>query len=213
MTITFAQAALYAGALFILFLTPGPVWVAIVARALAGGFRSAWPLAFGVVVGDVIWPLVAIAGVGWVIGYWAGFLGALKIVAALIFFAMGYLLVRNAEKSIASDSRLTRQGAWAGFLAGFAVIMSNPKAILFYMGVLPRLFDLAALTATDIAVICLLSLVVPLLGNLALALFVAQARALLGSPRALRRVNIASGWMLIGVGAVIGLSYTNGPQI
>ena len=41
MTITFAQAALYAGALFILFLTPGPVWVAIVARALAGGFRSA----------------------------------------------------------------------------------------------------------------------------------------------------------------------------
>ena len=27
MSLTFAQAALYAGALFVLFLTPGPVWL------------------------------------------------------------------------------------------------------------------------------------------------------------------------------------------
>ena len=60
MTISWVDAALYAGALFILFLTPGPVWVALIARAMSGGFRAAWPLAMGVVVGDVIWPLIAI---------------------------------------------------------------------------------------------------------------------------------------------------------
>ena len=26
---------------------------------------------------------------------------------------------------------------WAGFVAGLALILGNPKAILFYMGVLP----------------------------------------------------------------------------
>ena len=41
MTISVIDAALYAGALFILFLTPGPVWVALAARALAGGFHAA----------------------------------------------------------------------------------------------------------------------------------------------------------------------------
>jgi hypothetical protein len=36
---------------------------------------------------------------------------------------------------------------WAGFLAGLAVILGNPKAILFYMGMLPGFFDLRALTS------------------------------------------------------------------
>ena len=207
MTITLAQAALYAAALFILFITPGPVWVAIAARAISGGFAAAWPLAFGVVVGDVIWPLIAVLGVGWLVGIYAGFLSAMKIVAAAIFFAMGVGLIRSSDHSITADSRLTRPGAWAGFAAGIAVIMSNPKAVLFYMGVLPGFFDLGNLTRVDIAVICFLSLVVPLFGNLFLALFVAQVRTLLQSPAALRRVNVGSGWMLIFVGAIIGASY------
>ena len=50
MTITLSDMLLYAGALLILFLTPGPVWVALIARSLAGGFQGAWPLALGVVV-------------------------------------------------------------------------------------------------------------------------------------------------------------------
>ena len=54
MTLAAHDLALYAGALFVLFLTPGPVWVALTARALSGGFHAAWPLALGVVVGE--WP-------------------------------------------------------------------------------------------------------------------------------------------------------------
>ena len=54
MTTTPLDLALYAGALFILFLTPGPVWVAVAARTMSGGFNAAWPLALGVVVGDAI---------------------------------------------------------------------------------------------------------------------------------------------------------------
>jgi len=45
MTITASDMLLYAGALFLLFMTPGPVWVALVARTLSGGFNAAWPLA------------------------------------------------------------------------------------------------------------------------------------------------------------------------
>ena len=62
-----------------------------------------------------------------------------------------------------SDSRLTRPGMWAGFLAGFAVILGNPKAILFYMGMLPDFFDLTVLTWKDIVAICFVSFFVPLL--------------------------------------------------
>ena len=203
MTISMVDAALYAGALFILFLTPGPVWVALIARAMSGGFRAAWPLAIGVVVGDVIWPLIAILGVSWIVSTFTGFMLVLKWVASIMFVTMGVLLIRGADKEIAKDSRLTKPGMWAGFLAGVAVILSNPKAVLFYMGVLPGFFDLTQLTAGDIATICALSFVVPLVGNLILAAFVDRARRLLKSPAALKRLNTASGVLLILVGLII----------
>ena len=40
-----------------------------------------------------------------------------SLVAGL-FLAMGALLLRNRNKAIATDSRLTRPGMWAGFLTG-----------------------------------------------------------------------------------------------
>ena len=203
MTLTFTQLSLYAGALFILFLTPGPVWVALIARTLSGGFHAAWPLALGVVVGDVLWPLLAILGVSWILSVYGDFLEALKWVAAATFLLMGWLVIRSADKTIASDNRLTRPGMWAGFLAGLAVILGNPKAVLFYMGMLPAFFDFTALTTADIVAICALSFAVPLIGNLILAGFVGQARKLLTSPTALRRMNLTAGWLLIGVGLAI----------
>jgi len=203
MTIAPFDLALYAGAVAILFLTPGPVWVALLARAMSGGFQAAWPLAVGVVVGDVLWPLLAILGVSWVVSSFAGVMTVMKFVAVAVFLWMGVMLIRHAGQSIAADSRLTRPGKWAGFVAGVAVILGNPKAILFYMGVLPGFFDLTRVTVADIIAICAVSLIVPLLGNLILALFVDRGRALLKSPEALRRLNIGAGWMLIFVGLVI----------
>lgn len=206
MTIGPYELLLYAGALLILFLTPGPVWVALTARALSGGFHAAWPLALGVVVGDVLWPFLAIIGVTWVVSVFAGFMTVLRWVACAVFLGMGFLIIRNADKTIATDSRLTRPGMWAGFVAGVAVILGNPKAILFYMGVLPGFFDLTRLTRPDIAAIVVLSMIVPLIGNVILALFIDRARRLMTSPRALRRTNLTAGSLLILVGIVIPLT-------
>lgn len=203
MTVTLSELGLYAGALLALFLTPGPVWVALAARALTGGFRQAWPLAVGVTVGDVLWPLLAILGVNWVVALWGGFLAALKWVAAAIFLWMGWHLIRHAARPIAADGRLTRPGRWAGFAAGVAVIVGNPKAILFYMGVLPGFFDLSTVTAADIAAICGMSMAIPLAGNLALAATIDRARRRLVSPAALARANRIAGGLLLAVGVAI----------
>lgn len=200
MTIAIWDLALYALALFILFLTPGPVWLAIVARGLAGGFSSAWPLALGVMAGDAIWPVLAILGVSWIVSIYGGFLDVLAIVATLMFVAMGGLLIWHSDKNISTDSRLTRPGMWAGFVAGLIVILSNPKAILFYMGVLPGFFAVGSLTLIDITAIVLVSMVVPFLGNVILAAFMGKIRGLLSSPEQLKRLNLISGGLLICVG-------------
>jgi threonine/homoserine/homoserine lactone efflux protein len=203
MTITWAGIGLYMLGLVALFFTPGPVWVALTARALSGGFRAAWPLAVGVAIGDILWPFLAILGVSWVLSVFDGFMTVMRWVACTTFLIMGTMIIRNAGKTIGTDSRLTRPGMLAGFLAGVAVIIGNPKAILFYMGMLPGFFDITTLTRADIAVICAVSMAIPLAGNLALAWFIGLARGVLTSPEVLRRTNIVAGALLIGVGLVI----------
>ncbi len=205
MTIFAADLGLYAIAILLLFLTPGPVWVALTARALSGGFRAAWPLAVGVTLGDLLWPLCAILGVSWILSVWEDFLWVMTWVAALTFVAMGAMVIRSAGKPLAADSRLTRPGMAAGFLAGVAVILANPKAILFYMGMLPGFFDVTRLTWPDIAAILGVSMAIPLLGNLALALVVGRARVFLSSAGAVRRTNLVAGSLLVGVGCLIPL--------
>lgn len=205
MTLSPTELVLYAGALFILFLTPGPVWLALTARALSGGFHSAWPLALGVVIGDALWPLLAILGVTWIVGQMEEFLTILRYVGAGMFVTMGVLLIRNADKTIAGDSRLTRPGMWAGFIAGLVVILGNPKAILFYMGVLPGFFDLTQVTWVDIAAIMATSMLVPFIGNLIFAAFVDRIRRFLASGEAIRRTNLIAGGLMILVGVLIAV--------
>ncbi|MGB0494018.1 MAG: LysE family translocator [Paracoccaceae bacterium] len=206
MTATFFDLALYAGGIFILFLTPGPVWMALVARTLSGGFGSAWPLALGVVIGDILWPIIAILGLSWVAMQYDGLLDLLKYVATLIFFVLGFSLISNPDRAVNSDNRLTRPGQLAGFIAGVAIILSNPKAILFYIGVLPGFFDLSRVTLLDIVAICTISAVLPFLGNLTLSIMVDRVRHLLSSPATLRKVNTISGILLILVGVIIPLT-------
>lgn len=205
MTITLHELLLYAGGMALLWVIPGPVWVALTARALSGGFAAAWPLAIGVALGDLIWPMAAIFGLTWILSVYGDFLSMLRWVAAGVFILMGVLLIRKPAQTPTTDSRMTRPGMWAGFAVGVAAVIGNPKAILFYMGVLPGFFDLSRVHGFDIAAILATSALVPMLGNLGLALFLDRARALLSSPASIRRLNLTSGLLLIGVGCAIVL--------
>lgn len=206
MTISVSDLFLYAGALVILFLTPGPVWLALMARALSGGFSAAWPLALGVAVGDILWPLLAVLGISWILSVFDTFMVVLRWVACGVFITMGILLIRHAGQAISTDSRLTRPGLWAGFMAGIIAILGNPKAVLFYMGVLPGFFDLRGISWLDVTAIIGMSVAVPLIGNIILAACVGKIRSGITRPETLRRINIWSGAALILVGLVIPLT-------
>ena len=203
MSVSFWQLFVYAGGMAALWVVPGPVWVALTARALSGGFSAAWSLAVGVALGDLVWPLAAILGLTWIESVYSDFLNLLRWAASGIFLVMGISLLRKKPEKPGQNSRLTRPGLLAGFTVGLVAVIGNPKAILFYMGALPGFFDLGSLTTPDVLAIIAISAFVPMLGNLGLAVFLDRARRLLQSPDAIRKLNIASGSMLIAVAFVI----------
>ena len=207
MTLTANALGLYALGMAGLWAVPGPVWVALLARALSGGFAAAWPLALGVTLGDLLWPALAIFGMGWVLSVYGEALHVLRWIAAATFAVMGALLIAKSGTLMSADSKLTRPGRLAGLMTGVAAVVGNPKAILFYMTVLPAFFgDVSRLTAVDIACILAVSVAVPLVGNLGLALFLDRARVLLSNPARVQMLNRISGGLLILVACAIPLA-------
>ena len=203
LSLSLPELGLYLFALFLLFITPGPVWVALIARALKAGFSGAWPLALGVAIGDICWPVLALLSLGQIVSLHGDILFWLRYLAVAVFVIMGIGLYFAPVQKLEANSRLTGEGTFAGFLAGLAVIIGNPKAMLFYIGILPGFFDVSRITAADITVIALSSALVPFAGNLGLGVLVGRARRLISSIHMRKRLNQASGIVLILVGVVI----------
>ena len=202
-TLSLSEIGLYSFALLLLFITPGPVWVALIARSLKSGFAGAWPLALGVAIGDLCWPALALLSLGQIVSLHGDLIFWLRYIAVAVFVGMGIGLYLAPVHPLQAESKLTKEGVLAGFLAGLMVIIGNPKAMLFYIGILPGFFDVSRLQIADIAVIALISALAPFTGNLILGLAVGRVRQLISSVSARRRLNQGSGIILIAVGGLI----------
>ena len=206
MTITSAQLFLYFGALVILFLTPGPVWIAVIARTVSGGVKSGMSLVLGVSLGDLLWPIMAYFGLGLLISLYSDVLILVRYMAAIILVIMGIQTVLASRKGIKANDDLTKSGFFAGFTAGLIAVTANPKATLFYLTLLPSFFNFGEIGLTDLVIISGTSFAVPMLGNILMILFLVKAKTFLSSPSAVQMTNIVSGMLLVLVGIVIGIT-------
>ena len=205
MTIDGNQIFLYFLALVILFLTPGPVWVALIARTVSGGAKSSISLALGVSLGDMLWPFVVYFSLSLLISLYSDILLIFRYVASFVLILMGLQIIYLRNKTVSEDHRLTKSGFIAGFYAGFIAVTANPKASLFYMTLLPGFFNFELIGIIDVCLISLLSFSIPIIGNILMILFVAKVRSLLSSPYAVRMTNLISGILLVFVGISISI--------
>ncbi len=205
MSLTIVGLLSYAAALAAVIATPGPVVAALIARAATGGVGAVMPLIVGVAVGDVIWALIALLGVGAAVNAWAGLLTVLRFFGAGILAWMGWRLIRSADSAAqtAASGDLVHRCGWDGFMAGLMVIAGNPKAMLFYVGVLPGFFDLTDLTVWDLAAICAVSAIVPFTGNVAWSALFARTRRFLKDRQAMYRLHLGAGVALVLVALAI----------
>ena len=167
-------------------MTPGPVVVATIARTLTSGWRAAMPLAAGVSLVDVLWPLLVILGLGALVQGNVEVITWLRYIGGAILIWMGWRLLAGSRQMVAfdPDPSLMRRTAWQGFAAGLLMNLENPKSIIFFIGILPNIFDLTRLRTLDVAIILVLSGLVPFLGNVVWATLAGRARRMLSSARA-----------------------------
>ena len=209
MTVTITEIFIYITALIILFITPGPVWIAIIARTISGGAKSGLSLVSGVCLGDMLWPIVIFLGIGFLLSIYADFLIIFRIICSIILAIMGIQIVLNYNKTINSNDKLLKTGFFSGFIAGFFAVTANPKAALFYITLLPSFFNFLNINFLDLLVISIITFSVPFIGNLFLILFLIKVKEFISSDKAMMRLNFVSGILLIFVSVLILLTSRN----
>jgi threonine/homoserine/homoserine lactone efflux protein len=202
MTVSTADLTLFAAAFAVAIASPGPFAAALVARSIAFGLPSAAGMAFAGVVGDLVFAVAAMTGLAMLIAAHGSVLPLLRLAGAAWLLWLGLRLIFDRDAAPPSAVRGS-EGMWAGFVSGLAVSLGNPKAALFYAAVFPGFFDIPALTARDIAIICALIAAIVLTGHLAWAAAAARAGRLLRTPRTRRTANRVAGGVIAAAGIAI----------
>jgi len=132
---------------------PGPGIVALVARALAAGSRSTLPMILGMILGEIVVLLMAILGLAALAVHFTGIFLAVKWlgVAYLVYLAWRIWRAPVADAATAAAISTRHSRFWQGFAGGLALMLGNPKMVLFYVALLPSFLDLQGFGATQIA--------------------------------------------------------------
>ncbi len=204
---TIEMTAAFAGAFFLLAVSPGPGLVAILSRTLGGGFPAGLMVTAGLVIGDAVFLAVAMVGLSAIASTMGPLFQIVKYAGAAYLVWLGVQAFRAASAKIEIDAaapQVTRASSlWKDLGLGLFVTLGNPKPILFYGALLPTFLDLSQTSARDFAVLMSVVVVVSFVVYSAYMLMVDRARRLLSSARTIKRLNQTTGVMLIGSGLVV----------
>lgn len=188
-----------AGALLVLI--PGPDTLVVLRSVALHGRREAAWTSLGVLTGLLVWMLAAALGLTALLrASQDGYL-VLRLAGAAYLLYVGAQALRSRVLRRAADARpATRPLVGRGFRAGLLTDLLNPKVgvffITFFPAFIPRHVPVAAMTVG----LGLIFVAETALYFGAILLFVRRLSAWMDSERVRRRLNRATGLVLIGFG-------------
>ncbi len=193
---------IYSGIYALALATPGPGVIAIAARSLASGFAAAIPMAAGQLAGDLILMTLSAFGLALIAQAMGGMFFLFKLAGAAYLVYLGWRYWNAPVEKI--DMRVG--SASQSFLAQMMLTVGNPKAIAFFVALLPTVVDLGELNAAGYLQLVGASLVCLPVVTLGYAALAAKVRRFLMSDVARRRVNKSAGAVMMGAGIGVAVS-------
>ena len=196
-------------AVLLISASPGPAMALILRRAALHGTRAAVPTVLGLELGLFLWALAAGAGLAAVVAASQIAYTVLRVVGAAVLLYLGVRAWRAAwtdrgeAQPPVSGSRRSTRGA---FGEGVLVQLANPKAAIFMFAFYPQFVPSDGPVLAWTAALALLQVLVETALYLALATTVGRASAWFRRPKLRRRLEAASGTVLIGLGVRVAVS-------
>ena len=188
----------FLGVAVVVSVTPGPDMLLVMRNTLLSGRLAGVATVAGVIVGVLLWSIVAIAGVAAILAASAALFTLLKLAGAAYLIVLGISALRakgDALEVAGPPAGSLRQAAAQGFLSAAL----NPKLGVFFLTLLPQFVDPLDSPARPL----LLALAFAATGLAWLLVFTALVGSLgpyLARPGLRRAIQRISGAVLIGLG-------------
>jgi threonine/homoserine/homoserine lactone efflux protein len=198
-------------AVVLISASPGPAMALIVRRSALRGFAGAVPTVLGLEAGLYVWALAAAAGLAALVAASEVAYVVLRIVGAAFLLYLGVKAWRSAFRrdvegpepgpgpEVAPEEP-PRARWWAAFGEGAVVMLANPKAAAFMIAFYPQFVPADRPMFATTAVLALFQVALETVLYLTLAAAVGRAGACFRKPAIRRRLEAASGTVLVALG-------------
>jgi homoserine/homoserine lactone efflux protein len=134
----FAMWLSFVWATLVFCLIPGPSVCFTVASTLKYGFRRAAATISGQLAANCCQVIAAMIGISSIMGLSEISFYGLKIIGALYLIYLGFRQWNAGKPSLDIREKPPTRNTRRGFIDGFVVCATNPKAVIYFVAVLPQ---------------------------------------------------------------------------
>src|SRR4051795_5991135 len=193
----------YVAACILITIIPGPTVTLIIANSLTHGTRAGLLNVAGTQLGLLVMLGVLMVGLSSVIAAMGVWFDYVRVAGAIYLIWIGWKLLRT--KASFGDVRKTPKPRGGFFLQGFLVLMSNPKALLWFGAFIPQFVDPSGNYIRQIVVCGLTAMATAAVTDGAYAILGGRTGKIMSRQR-IRLASRLSGLFLIGGG--VWLAFT-----
>ncbi|MFP5269227.1 MAG: LysE family translocator [Coleofasciculus sp.] len=200
-SMTFSTIIALFSAMVVLASIPSVSVLAVSTRAATSGFIHGVFTTIGIVVGDIIFIIIAIWGLSLLAGTMGGLFVLIKYLGGAYIIVLGIGLCRSKLNNV--ETQAVTASSWlSSFIAGLSITLADQKATLFYLGFFPAFIDISKLSYLDTSIIIGITTVA--VGGVKLGYaFMADKARLLMSSKIRKGINTAAGCVMIAVGVFL----------
>ncbi|NJN46185.1 MAG: LysE family translocator [Candidatus Competibacteraceae bacterium] len=183
----------------VLAAVPSVSVLAVSARSASFGFVQGAFTALGIVVGDLLFIMLAIFGLALLVEAMGNFFFLVKYLGGAYLIWMGIAMWQARPTEVAHTQASSIRSS---FMSGLLITLGDQKAVLFYLGFLPAFLDLHAMSYLDIGIASAVTILA--VGGVKLAIAYAADRAgTFFGVKAGAKMTIAAACVMISVGVFV----------
>jgi threonine/homoserine/homoserine lactone efflux protein len=206
---------LYAAAVLVLVITPGPAVLMCVTVGASQGPRKALWAALGNITAVLTVMALSALSLGAALAASGTLFNTIKWlgVAYLLYLGISSLRAGAANYALPGSLQGQRNGDWALYAKGLLVGASNPKALLFFTAFFPQFIDATAPQLPQFVLMSSTFVVCELAALMVYASFAAQLTPWLAKPGRARVFNRATGALFVAAAALMATVQRAGKHV
>jgi len=201
---SFLQALTLFAVMVSLAALPSSSVALVVARSATAGVSNGIAVSIGVVLGDLLFVLLAILGLTAVAELMGGFFTILKIAGGLYLIWLGLALLKaKGEQFSLQETGQGKRGLLVSLSAGFFLTLGDVKAIIFYASLFPFFIDLSSASAFDYGLVVVITVVSVGSVKVLYAAFASKVAFYMQQKKIVAAPQKVAGGLMLGVGSYV----------